>query len=267
VTLPLPRRLELLRWAGRARAWIVEDDYDSEFRYGTHLIPCLHGLDTEGRVIYIGSFSKTLFPALRLGFVIVPSGLQETVKAVQRSGGHAPPTADQAALADLIARGHFERHLRRMRSVYRERAEALAAAVVRYTRGALRLRPIQAGLHAVADLDGVDARTLFREAATRGVEVMPLSAYHLGRSRSDNAIVLGFGGVGPDAIARGMERLAGAIETLRRGSRAGRRRLACAVQVSSEGLRPSDSPTGSLAGAPRPAPLARLTRFARSRCL
>jgi GntR family transcriptional regulator / MocR family aminotransferase len=223
VTLPLPRRLALLRWAARARAWIVEDDYDSEFRYGAHPIPCLHGLDTEGRVIYVGSFSKTLFPALRLGFVIVPSDLQEAVRAVQRASGHAPATADQAALTDLIARGHFDRHLRRMRSVYRERAEALAAAVARHARGALSLRPIQAGLHAVADLDGVGAGALFREAAARGVEVMPLSAYRLGRSRAENALVLGFGGVAPDGIARGMERLAGAIETLRR-SRAGRRR-------------------------------------------
>jgi GntR family transcriptional regulator/MocR family aminotransferase len=223
-TLPLSRRLALLRWAGRARAWIVEDDYDSEFRFGAHPIPCLHGLDTEGRVIYVGSFSKTLFPALRLGFVIVPADLQETVRAAQRAGGHAPAIVDQGALADLMTRGHFERHLRRMRTVYRERAEALAAAVARYTRGALRLRPIEAGLHAVADLDGVDARMLFREAAARGVEVMPLSAYHLGRSRSDNALVLGFGGVGPDGIARGMERLAAAIEAVRRASGAGRRR-------------------------------------------
>ena len=224
VTLSLPRRLALLRWAGRARAWIVEDDYDSEFRYGAHPIPCLHGLDTEGRVIYVGSFSKTLFPALRLGFVIVPADLQETVRAVQRASGHSPASADQAALAELMSRGHFDRHVRRMRSVYRERAEALATAILRHARGAINMRPIQAGLHAVGDLDGVEAEAVFREAAARGVEVMPLSAYRLGRTRSDNALVLGFGGVGPDAIARGVERLAGAIDAVRRASRAGRRR-------------------------------------------
>ena len=229
VPMSLARRLALLRWAADGRAWIVEDDYDSEFRYGARAIACLHGLDTDGRVIYIGSFSKTLFPALRLGFVIIPPDLHDTLRAIRRVGEYHPPLVDQAALADLMHDGHFDRHLRRMRAAYQERVEALEAAAVRETAGALRLRPVHTGLHAVADLEEVGAEEVFREAFARGVELMPLSAYVFGRTPSrakrrahdlDRALMLGFGAVRPDAIARGMERLAAAIDAVRRGSRA-----------------------------------------------
>ena len=184
VPMSLPRRLALLKWAAAARAWVVEDDYDSEFRYGARPIPCLHGLDVDGRVIYLGSFSKTLFPALRLGFVIVPPDLQDRVVAARSAADQHPPWLEQAVLADFITEGHFARHLRRMRAAYRERLEALAHAADRYCRGRLRLRPVQTGLHAVADLDGADAARVSREAAARGVEATPLSAYFVGaRSR------------------------------------------------------------------------------------
>src|SRR6185503_8530681 len=129
-------------------------DYDSEFRYGAGPVPCLHGLDVDGRVIYVGSFSKTVFPALRLGFVIVPPGLQAELLAARRAVDHHPPALDQAVLADFLAEGHFERHLRRVRSACRERLEALCAAARRSCGGVLRLRPVRTGLHAVADLDG-----------------------------------------------------------------------------------------------------------------
>jgi GntR family transcriptional regulator / MocR family aminotransferase len=233
VPMSLTRRLALLRWAAQGRAWIVEDDYDSEFRYGARAIACLHGLDTDGRVIYVGSFSKTLFPALRLGFVIIPPDLHDTLRSIRRVGEYHPPLVDQAALADLMDGGHFDRHLRRMRAAYQERVEALAAAIAREAAGALRLRPVHTGLHAVADLEEVDAGDVFREALARGVELMPLSAYVFGRQAPrarrrvesepdralDRALVLGFGAVGPDAISRGMERLAAAIDVVRRGSR------------------------------------------------
>jgi GntR family transcriptional regulator/MocR family aminotransferase len=216
VPMSLPRRLALLRWAAAAPAWVVEDDYDSEFRYGTRPIPCLHGLDVDGRVIYVGSFSKTLFPALRLGFVIVPQDLQDRVVAARAAADQHPPWLEQAVLADFIVEGHFARHLRRMRAAYRERLEALTQAAARYCRGALRLRPVWTGLHAVADLDGVDAGRVSREAAARGVEATPLSAYFAGRPRGVNALVLGFGAVRPEAANRGMERLAVAIAAARR---------------------------------------------------
>lgn len=217
VPMSLARRLALLQWAARARAWVVEDDYDSEYRYGARPIPCLHGLDADGRVIYVGSFSKTLFPALRLGFVVVPPDLRDAFVAVRRATDLHPPRLDQAVLADFIEGGHYERHLRRVRAACRERLEALHEALGRHCAGALRLRPVATGLHAVADLALADARRTFDAARERGVEVMPLAAYYLGRSRAPNALVLGFGAARPEAIAGGVERLAAAIEAARRG--------------------------------------------------
>jgi len=216
VPMSLPRRLALLKWASAARAWILEDDYDSEFRYGTRPIPCLHGLDTDGRVIYVGSFSKTLFPALRLGFLIVPPDLQDRLVAARRAADQHPPALDQTVLADFIGEGHFARHLRRMRAAYRERLEAMAAAADRYCAGVLRLRPVQTGLHTVAELEGADAVEVSREAAARGVEVAPLSAYFAGRKKAAAGLVLGFAAARPDASGWGMERLATAIEAASR---------------------------------------------------
>ncbi len=216
VPMSLPRRLALLAWARDAGAWVIEDDYDSEFRYGARPIPCLHGLDPDGRVIYVGSFSKTLFPALRLGFLIVPPDLRPQLVAARAAADQHPPTLDQAVLADFIVGGHFARHLRRMRVAYRERLEAMVSAAARLCGGALRVRPVQTGLHAVADLDGADARRVSEEAAARGVEAAPLSAYFAGRAPRPDGLVLGFAAVRPDAARRGMERLAQAIEAARR---------------------------------------------------
>jgi GntR family transcriptional regulator/MocR family aminotransferase len=122
---------------------------------------------------------------------------------------------EQLALADFIRDGHYATHLRRMRSVYRERAEALEAAASELGRGTLRLRPIQSGLHAIADLDGVDEERVSEEARERGVEVEPMGRYFLGR-RTANGLVLGFGATPPDTLRRGMERLAAAIDAARR---------------------------------------------------
>jgi GntR family transcriptional regulator/MocR family aminotransferase len=216
VHMSLPRRLALLRWASASRAWILEDDYDSEFRYGARPMPCLHGLDVDGRVIYLGSFSKTLFPALRMGFVIVPADLQERLRAMRRVADLHPPALDQAVLADMMTGGDFDRHLRRMRAAYRERLEALQDAAERFGRGALRLVPVKTGLHAIAHLDSVDAERVWKEAAARGVEVTPLSTYYFGRRRPINGLVLGFGAVRAEALAAGMQRLVEAIDAARR---------------------------------------------------
>jgi GntR family transcriptional regulator/MocR family aminotransferase len=119
------------------------------------------------------------------------------------------------ALADFIADGHFARHLRRMRTAYRERLEALAGAVERLCGGAIRLRPVHTGLHAVADLDGADARRVSAEAAARGIEVTPLAAYFARPARAPNGLVLGFAAVRPDVLRKGAARLAEAIEAAR----------------------------------------------------
>ena len=216
VPMSLPRRLALLKWARAARAWVIEDDYDSEFRYGARPIPCLHGLDLDGRVIYVGSFSKTLFPALRLGFLIVPPDLRDRLIAARRSLDHQPPLLNQAVLADFLAEGHFERHLRRMRV----RVPRAAGGDERGGRALLRRRAPRAaratGLHAVADLDGRRRRAGAEEAAARGVEVTPLSMYFQEAPDAPSGLVLGFGAVRPDASRRGMQRLAAAIDAARR---------------------------------------------------
>ena len=218
VPMNLMRRLSLLKWATTAGAWIVEDDYDSEFRYATRPLQCLHGLDADGRVIYVGTFAKSMFPALRLGFVIVPDDLVERVYASRRAADLHPPVLEQMALADFIRDGHYATHLRRMRSIYRERLEALEAAALEFCAGALRLRPVQTGLHAVADLDGIDDERVCEEARERGIEVAPLHTYYLGR-RPTNGLLLGFASTTPDSLRRGMERLAEAIEAARRPRR------------------------------------------------
>lgn len=216
VPMSLPRRLALLRWASDTGAWIIEDDYDAEFRYGAPPIPCLHGLDVDGRVVYVGSFSKTLFPSLRLGFAIVPPDLHDPLLASRRSADVHPPLLDQAVLADFIEAGHYERHLRRMRCAYAERLGALESALLRHCNGALELRPARTGLHVVGDLPEADATRAYVEAAARGVEVMPLAVYHHGRTQPRNALVLGFGAARPEAIDDAAGRLAAAIEAARR---------------------------------------------------
>jgi GntR family transcriptional regulator/MocR family aminotransferase len=167
-------------------------------------------------VIYVGSFSKTLFPGLRLGFVIVPPDLQDRLVAARAAADQHPPALDQQVLADFIVEGHFARHLRRMRARYRERLEAVNAAAQRFCEGVLRLRPVQTGLHVVAELEDADAAAVAREAAVRGVEVTPLSAYYARPGRAANALVLGFAAARPEAASRAMERVAAAIQAARR---------------------------------------------------
>ena len=217
VAMSLRRRLALLDWASHARSWIVEDDYDSEFRYHNRPIPCLHGMDVDGRVIYVGSFSKTLFPSLRLGFLVVPPDLRERMVLARRALDLQPPRLEQAVLADFIGEGHFERHLRRMRGAYRERMEALREGADRYCGGALRMRPVLTGLHAVGDLSGAHDETVSEAAAARGLEVTSLSSYYRGTpGEAPNGLVLGFGAVPPDGVLRGMRDLAIVLDRLHR---------------------------------------------------
>jgi GntR family transcriptional regulator/MocR family aminotransferase len=215
IAMSLERRRNLLAWASRSRAWIVEDDYDCDFRFQAQPLPCLHALDPEGRVIYVGTFSKTLFPALRLGFLIVPNDLADGVAAARLASDIHPPVLEQAILAEFMARGHYQSHLRRMRMAYMERLDALQRAI-QSSGVPLLPRPVQSGLHLVADLDGVDAGCVFEEAKARGIEVMPLSHYYFGSGTPRNALVLGIAAVRPAAIRAGVSQLALAIEAARR---------------------------------------------------
>jgi GntR family transcriptional regulator/MocR family aminotransferase len=209
--MSLARRHSLLAWASESLAWILEDDYDCIFRYDADPLPCLHALDPDGRVIYVGSFSKTLFPALRLGFLIVPSDLVEGFARARVASDMHPPLLDQMILLEFMTRGHYQRHVRRMQQEYAERLHALRTAIDR-TGAALQLRPVHSGLHAVADLSGVDAESVYTQAAARNLEVVPLAAYCYGGGQNQNGLLLGFGACRPAAIRAGMWQLAAAIE-------------------------------------------------------
>lgn len=213
--MSLARRHALLAWASESLAWILEDDYDCIFHYDTRPLPCLHALDPDGRVIYAGSFSKTLFPSLRLGFLIVPSDVVDGFVTARVASDVHPPLLEQLILSEFMTRGHYQRHVRRMQQEYAERLHALRTSIDR-TGAALRLRPVHSGLHAVADLEEVDAELVCAEAAARKVEVVPLSAYQYGGGSSRNGLLLGFGACKPAAIRASMWQLAAAIDAARR---------------------------------------------------
>ncbi len=212
VTMSAARRLQLLEVARRADAWVLEDDYDSEYRHSTRPIPSIQGLDTHQRVIYLGTFSKVLFPALRLGYLIVPPALAETFIRARTLSGRMSPTIDQAVVADFIEEGYFDRHIRTMRSAYRERQEALLDAGRKHLDGLLTIRPSQAGMHVLGWLHGLDDRKASAAANAVNIEAPPLSAYCVD-VQMDPALLLGYGAVTPRQIKAGAETLARALES------------------------------------------------------
>jgi GntR family transcriptional regulator/MocR family aminotransferase len=214
VTLSLERRLALLQWASRTGAWIVEDDYDSEYRYAGRPLTALQGLDSAERVLYIGTFNKTLFPALRLGYLVAPENVVEWLLRTRRIGGQHAHTLDQMTLADFMVEGHYARHLRRMRMVCRERRDALLAAAKRELPNLLEITHADTGLHTVGWLPlGVDDRQVCAAAFEQGVEAAALSTYHIGPC-ARGGLLLGYGGVKPGEIDDGMRRLAAAFRSL-----------------------------------------------------
>ena len=216
VTLSLARRMALLQWAERTRSLIIEDDYDSEFRHRGRPLTALQGLDDAGCVVYVGTFSKSMFPGLRLGFLVVPPSLVDVVSAARASASAPASALEQAALAVFLAEGHFARHLRRMRAAYRERGEALLEALHADCSGVLAPRPCDTGMQVCAFLPAPLSDLRVRdEAALQGVEVAALSDYFLGRRR-ESGLIFGFGGVRPDDMRAGTRILARAIEAARR---------------------------------------------------
>lgn len=180
VRMSLKRRLALLEWANAQRAWIVEDDYDGEFQYGAHRLPALCSLPHAGRVLYVGTFSKTLHPGLRLGFVVLPHALAGAFAMARAlSDRHAPGDA-QAVLARFIAEGHLLRHLRRMRELYPQRQQVLIDALAQSSHGQLQLRPSDQGLHLLHELPpGENDQALPARAQAAGIWLAPLSRYTL----------------------------------------------------------------------------------------
>jgi GntR family transcriptional regulator/MocR family aminotransferase len=214
MTLSLSRRLELLRFARKTGAWIVEDDYDSEFRYLGQPLAALQGLDTEQRVIYVGTFSKVLFPSIRIGYIIAPPDLVDAFVHARSVGGHQSQTLDQAVLADFISAGHFARHLRKMRKLYAERQQALLRAARRELAGLLELKPNDAGMHLIGWLpEGVDDEAAARAAFAGGVEVTALSAY-CSEPQTRGALRLGYTGYTSREIWAATRQLAKSLKPL-----------------------------------------------------
>lgn len=203
-TMSLERRLALLEWARRTSAWIIEDDYDSEFRYDGRPVASIQGLDRAGRVFYIGTFTKTLYPSLRLGYVVAPPDLVERlVVARTQIDGH-PSTFMQRVVADFMSEGHFGAHVRRMRALYHARRDVFVDAVDRQL--GLPIANADAGMRATVFLRRNDEEVSLR-AAQAGLVAPALSRYFVGEGKR-NGLVLGYAGLEPAAIRKAVAKLA-----------------------------------------------------------
>ncbi|KNX42353.1 HTH-type transcriptional regulatory protein GabR [Roseovarius tolerans] len=201
--MSLPRRLELLQAAEQAQALIIEDDYDGEFYYGNTPRPALRSIDATGRVIYVGTFSKSLFPSLRLGFALVPERMVEAFERMFDTWASGPSTATQAIVAEFMDEGHFATHIRLMRQLYKARYEALQDAA-RSLPDTIRLQETTSGFHTPAFFDRrVDEAEVVAQAAAQGVTLAPLGRYCLS-AIPQTGLVFGFGCTTPEDIARGI---------------------------------------------------------------
>jgi GntR family transcriptional regulator/MocR family aminotransferase len=209
MSMSLPRRMALLAWARRHEAAILEHDYDSEFRFGGRPIEPLQTLDTSGRVVYVGSFSKTMLPALRLGFLVAPASLRQAVRAAKFVTDWHTTLPAQAALARFIDEGFLARHVRRMRHVYQARHQQIVDTLTNELGGHLEVVPSAVGLHVTAtartassaDLDAVLGR-----ASAAGVEILPLWGYVVG-TPTPPGLVFGYGAIPTERIEEGLHRL------------------------------------------------------------
>jgi GntR family transcriptional regulator/MocR family aminotransferase len=214
VVMSLSRRFELLEWANKNSAWIVEDDYDGEFRYEGKPLMALQGLDKDNRVIYVGTFSKVLFPSLRLGYLVVPPDLVEGFTRTLSFTSYHAPMLEQVVLTDFICEGHFGRHIRRMRSFYAERQKVLRTAIKENLDDFLEVEKDVAGMHLVAWLkNGLNDIEIAEKALKHGVYTPPLSFYCTDAKLRDG-LLLGYTGISPTEILMGVERLRMMLENL-----------------------------------------------------
>jgi GntR family transcriptional regulator/MocR family aminotransferase len=206
-TMSLARRLNLLEWARNNESWIIEDDYDSEFRYAGRPLASLQGLDRDSRVIYVGTFSKTMFPALRLGCVVVPSDLIEVFTAARALSDLHSPLIDQVVLAEFISDGHFARHVRRMRTLYEERQQIFIAEAKKRLDGLLEVTQADAGMHLVGWLPkGVDDLKTSKKLAEHGLRAAPVSSYCVGKPER-RGLLLGYTAFNEKQIKSGVKLL------------------------------------------------------------
>jgi GntR family transcriptional regulator/MocR family aminotransferase len=208
MTMSATRRILLLNWAVRTGAWIIEDDYDSEIRFGARPIASLQGLDGDGRVIYIGTFSKVMFPALRLGYVVVPKYLVRAFFNARDAADIFSPTLYQSVMTDFIREGHFARHIRRMRILYAERRAALVEALRDHFGDAVEVVGSEAGMHLVVLLPhGLNDVAVSKKAAAKGISAMPLSMCYM-KTQPRPGLILGYGGTTPAQIREATRTLA-----------------------------------------------------------
>lgn len=219
--MPIGRRLELLQWARRQRTWVVEDDYDGEFRYGQRPIDALQSIDGDGRVIYIGTFSKALSPQLRLGYLVLPPELVPVFRQAKRLADRHAPVLEQRVLATLIDSGAYERHVRRVRRANEHRRASLLDAIARYLPGSARVAGTAAGLHVVLWLPFLrpqDEPAVVAAARDKGVGVYPVSPlYARPNSRAQArpaGLILGYASLKAEQIQEGVRTLAAAISAL-----------------------------------------------------
>ena len=206
-TMSASRRLQLLDWAQKTGSWIIEDDYDSEYRYESLPIASVQGVDSNSRVIYIGTFSKVVFPSLRLGYVVVPPDLVQRFLDIRRVIDIAPAGLYQDVLADFIGEGHFARHIRRMRLIYRERRSALVESIQEELGSTVEVLGSEAGMHLTVMLPRRSNDVeIARRAAQQGLWIWPLSdAYFAGSPRS--GFILGFGSTPAEEIPQAVRKM------------------------------------------------------------
>jgi GntR family transcriptional regulator/MocR family aminotransferase len=209
------RRAALLEWLRRREAIAIEDDYDAEFRYDRAPVGALQGMDPE-RIVYAGTASKTLAPAMRLGWLVIPPRLLGPVQWQQRQMDFGVSRIEQHAFADFLSRGELDRHLRRMRARYRARRDALVEALTEAL-AEVRVHGIRAGLHVTIQLGERDRGRVIRdEAARRGVALTALSDYRADRSEDSAMLLLGYARCTEVAIRDGVRELAAAVRATRR---------------------------------------------------
>jgi GntR family transcriptional regulator/MocR family aminotransferase len=206
-TMSASRRMQLLNWAQSAGSWIIEDDYDSEYRFESMPIASLQGLDRNARVIYVGTFSKVLFPSLRLGYMVIPADLVEHFISVRVAMDIFPPYLHQEAITDFIREGHFARHIRRMRLLYSERRTALVKSIREQFGSSLEIHGTQAGMHLAVTLPkGLNDREIATKAARNGLWLWPLSPSYLGEVPRQG-FILGFGNTAVEEMSRAVSQL------------------------------------------------------------
>lgn len=215
ITMSLQRRLSLLEWAKERDAWIIEDDYDSEFRYSGRPLPALQGLDRDNRVLYVGTFSKTVFPGLRLGCVVVPPDLVDVFTSARALIDLHAPITDQMVLADFISEGHFERHVRRMRTLYHERQTTLVEELKKHLGGFVEVENSDAGMHIIGWLAvGVDDKAISKTIAENGLRVAPVSRYAKLKLKL-GGLLLGYTAFSSKEIRRGVKDLAKVVNKIK----------------------------------------------------